>query len=160
MLKVRAVVAASVVARGSAHDEGGIAAGPARAHPQGRRGPAAAYDRMPAMSHHVPPPPGVPPYAWPAHPAHPAHPPPPRDALQIFQVPPDLYARGKRLVFWSRMIVLGALVSGFAGCGSLAALPHDIGAPALGIGWLLAAVLLVAAAVVGTIGRRFQGRLI
>jgi hypothetical protein len=84
----------------------------------------------------------------------------PRDPMQVMRVPPHVYARGKQLVFWSRMLLLAGLVVGFAGCGSLAALPQRAAGPAFGIGLLLACVTVIAAAVVGTIGRRLQGRIV
>jgi hypothetical protein len=110
------------------------------------------------------PPCSQPPYSQPPHSQPPQYPPQyayyPHDPMQVVQVAPQTYARGKQLVFWSRMMVLAGFLVGFAGCGSLAALPDSAKGPAFGIGLLLACLLVIAAAVVGTIGRRLQGRII
>jgi hypothetical protein len=77
--------------------------------------------------------------------------------MQVMRVSPHLYARGKNLVFWSRMMVLGGFLISFAGCGAYAATSWG---GAIGLGVLTCAIMVVAAAVVGTIGRRMQGRII
>ena len=107
-----------------------------------------------------PPPPHPPAHAFPGYGAHGAQPAYPRDPFQVVQVSPQTYARGKQLVFWSRMMVLGGFLMGFAGCGGMAVLPRELRGAAFGIGVLLACVIVIAAAVVGTVGRRLQGRIL
>jgi hypothetical protein len=102
---------------------------------------------------------------YPQHPQqpYPSYPPGPyypHDRMQVVQVAPQTYAKGKQLVFWSRMLVLIGFLVGFAGCGSLAVMPAGAQGPVCGLGILLACITVIAAAVVGTIGRRMQGRIV
>lgn len=66
-------------------------------------------------------------------------------------------AKGERLVSLSRWLLLGSLVLWFGGCGGGIALqlaPLSIACSVLGT------VVIIAAAVVGSIGRGMQGRII
>ena len=77
--------------------------------------------------------------------------------MSVFQVAPETYARGKKMVTWSRLMLLTGFLISFGGCGATAATGWG---GALGLGVLACAIIVVAAAVVGTIGRRLQGRII
>jgi hypothetical protein len=106
------------------------------------------YGQQPPYSY----PPQVPPYSqYPQYPQQ-AY---PHDPMQVARVPAHLYEKGKTLVFWSRMIVLGSLLACLASCGvAIAGVPQALG------GLLLGVPGFIVAAVVGTIGRRMQGRIV
>jgi hypothetical protein len=71
--------------------------------------------------------------------------------------PTEAQLRGKKLVTWSRLLLLGGVVLLFGGCGGAIALQSG----ALGtVGGILGMGTIVAAAIVGQIGRGYQGRVI
>ena len=106
-----------------------------------------------------PPPPGYPPGQYPSgqypapqypaggYPAQGMHPGGPSDAQ----------LRGKKLVTLSTLVLLAGAVLLFAGCGGAIALKSG----AVGIvGGVLGMGTIIAAAIVGQIGRAYQGRII
>lgn len=100
----------------------------------------------------------------------PAPPPPHQQQPYAPYAPPQPYGYGpghaqqledarkaQKLVSLSRWMVLGGVLAMAGGCGGGIAL--QVGALALG-GGILGALVIVAAAVVGTFGRGMQGRVI
>jgi hypothetical protein len=80
----------------------------------------------------------------------------PRQSVnQYWSVPPAQYQKGKTLVFWSRMLLLASGLVFVASCGiTIAGVPQAL----VGLG--LGALIVIAAAVVGSIGRGIQGRIV
>src|SRR5260221_11229446 len=92
--------------------------------------------------------PWQPPYQQPSYPPHYPSQHPRQNANQYWGVAPDQYAKGKQIVFWSRMLLLASGLVFVASCGiTIAAVPQALP------GLALATILIVAAAAVGSIGR-------
>lgn len=80
-------------------------------------------------------------------------------SIGFMAVPANVYQKGSTLVFYSRMTLLAAVVLSFGGCGAMIGGPEG-GRPFFGIGLLVGVSLFIVAAIIGTIGRRMQGRVI
>ena len=80
---------------------------------------------------------------------------------QQFRSPQDAQreqaATGANLVAWSRLLALGGLLTMLGGCGAAMGLHHGVFA---GIGFALGFVLLIVGAILGQVGRAYQGRVI
>lgn len=95
------------------------------------------------------------PWQQPYYPPHYPSQYPRQNPNQYVGVAPEQYARGKQIVFWSRMLLLASGLVFVASCGvTIAGVPQALAG--LGLG----ALLIVAAAVVGSIGRGIQGRIV
>jgi hypothetical protein len=78
-----------------------------------------------------------------------------QDAFQYAAVPQPTYDKGKQLVFWSRMMLLASLLVFLGSCGvAIAGVPQAL------LGLVVGALVVIAAAVVGSVGRGMQGRIV
>ncbi len=84
----------------------------------------------------------------------------PNDGMVVLPTNQAFYDRGKRLVFWSRMILLAGVVLTTSGCGGMIASTTSGFRGFFGIVLLVGVPLFIVAAVVGTVGRRMQGRIV
>ena len=92
--------------------------------------------------------------------APPPHPYPPQQyppQQYPHQQPSPSYLRGQKLVSMSRWLLLAGCVLMFGGCGGGIALQF---APLAAGGSILGILVIIAAAVVGQVGRGMQGRVI